>query len=976
MSQDDCTNAILISDVTNFCSENAAYSNTSATLSANVNPTCFTQSNQDVWFKFVAVATNVNIDIYGDINERGTLQQPQIAFYKGNCTTNLEFECISSTNNFATINADGLLVGETYYFRVNSRNNRSGTFQVCVNNFLPPSNPGQDCNTAAFICTKNTVSFDFRNGAGNVQNEAQGTCLDGNGGSSESNSVWLKFTCAQSGTLTYDIVPASFGDIDWVLYELPNGVNNCSDKMALRCNAAGDNQGTNVEECQGNTGLSLNDDDINEAAGCNDGNNKYCRYVDLVAGRSYALLINNFSNAGSGFNITFGGTSVFSGSIANFTTDKTVNCGATDITFTNSSQNAINYEWNFGSQASPNTANTVGPHVVNYPVGVHTAVLTTTSAGGCKDFKDLTILIGELEITGTTTETDCQNPTGTISIRINKGTAPFSYSIDNGITFTPSSSNIITQNNLAAGTYNVIVRDAANCEQQLSLNIINRGGFRLVNTQARDENCNAANGSISLEIAGGQAPYRYSIDNGNTFISTNSLTQVFNALVAGTYRIIIEDATNCRLTQTIVLRRLNDLRIQNILQTQATCTIADGSLIVQISGGTAPFAYSIDGIQFFNNNNTTYTFNNLREEIYFITIRDFYGCEVQEIVNLGNRSGFIIDNFTTVDEYCFRQNGQIRIELAGGIPPYRYSLDNGQTFTNGNDNNITFSNLGEDNYIVLVEDSRGCRAFEYIEINNNPGINLAGVGITNASCERANGVMIPFCSGGAPPYSFTWNDTARQLVYTDSVLRNVHSGVYILTIRDRQGCEIKDTLTLGDTPIPHFEAFPVDTTIMETEGVILHTDGDEGTITWAPPQYLSCTECPTPVAHPVGTTRYIATLTNSYGCSSTDTSIIRIKGIIRDISHPTAFSPNDDKENDVVFPNGINVRAVLVYRIYNRWGELLFEQKDFAANDARYGWNGIYQGKDAGVGVYVYYVEAIFTNGKKEIIKGDFLLNR
>lgn len=975
-AQDECTNATFISDVTNFCSANAAYTNASATQSNDILPSCFTQSNQDVWFKFVAVASNINIDVYGDINGRGTLQQPQISFYKGNCSAFLQSSCASSTNNFTTLTTDGLLVGETYFIRINSRNNRSGTFQLCINNFLPPSVPGQDCNTAAFICTKNTVSFDFRNGAGSVQNEAQGTCLDGNGGSSESNSVWLKFTCAQSGTLTYDIVPASFGDIDWVLYELPNGINNCSNKTALRCNAAGDNQGTNEEECQGATGLSLNDNDVNEAPGCNEGNNKYCKYIDMIAGKSYALMINNFSNAGSGFNITFGGTSLFSGSIANFTTDKLIHCGPTNITFTSTSQNAIQYDWNFGINASPNTANTEGPHIVNYPIGVHTAVLTTTSAGGCKDFKDVSIVIGDLEINGTTTETDCQTPSGSIRINITKGTPPFLYSIDNGNTFTSTTSYSIVENGLSAGFYNIIVKDAVNCEQYLNLNIINRGGFRSLNTITRDENCDAKNGSILLEIAGGQAPYKYSIDNGINFITTNNLQQAFNNLNSGTYNIVIEDATNCRLTQIIILRKLNDLQILNILKTPATCTVADGSILVQISGGTAPYSYSKDGIQFLSSNNSTFTFNNLREGIYFIQVRDFYGCQINQIINLGNRSGFIIDNFRTKDEYCFGGNGQISINLAGGVSPYNYSIDNGQTFSHNPNNDTTFNNLSANNYTILVEDSRGCRAFEYIPLLNNPGINLAGIAATNPSCEKANGVLIPFCSGGMPPYTFEWEDTVRNIIYNDSVLRNVYSSIYVLTIKDMQGCVIKDTITLGDTPIPHFQAFPIDTTILETDGIILYTTGDNGTLTWTPPQFLSCTICPTPVAHPVGDSKYIATLTNSFGCSSKDTCIIRVKSILKDLSHPSAFSPNSDNQNDVVFPNGINVREILFYRIYNRWGELLFEQKNFPANDASYGWNGIYKNNEVNVGVYVYYVEAIMKNGKKEIIKGDFLLNK
>lgn len=977
---DECSTALLLQDVTDWCSSNSAYTNATATQSNVPLPNCFGAQSNDVWFRFVAVASDVNITIYGNNNNQGTLIQPVVALYSGDCTSLTFVRCaVSNSSNISELSVGGLLAGSTYFIRVSSRTNNNGSFRLCLNNYLPIPQPGQDCETGTFLCNKNPVSFSFQGGSGNNGNEAAGTCLENGGTASESNSVWIKWVCAQSGTLAFDITPTDpLGDIDFAIFELPNGVNNCSNKIFLRCNAAGDDLSSPELNCQGVTGLSCSDNDTSEDPGCGGGNNKYSRCIDMVAGRAYGLMINNYQNAGTGFHISFSGSGTFNGSIANFQTDKLVNCGATDITFTDQSVNTTQYEWNFGENAIPATANTVGPHTINYPVGVHTAILTTTSAGGCKDFKSVVIQIGELEINGNATETDCQTPTGTLAVNIVKGTPPFQISYDNGQTFTSSSNTIFNQNNLGAGLYNIIVRDATNCEERLTLNIRNRGGFGIDDIEVQGENCTAQNGSIAIRIVGGSPLYQYSIDNGVTFQSSNAQNFSFNSLQAGTYNIVVKDATNCLLRQRIVVNRIDNFLISNIIKTNANCTASDGSISLEISGGNAPLQYSLDnGASFITTNAVVQSYTNLPEGIYFAVVRDAYGCEESRIINLGNQSGFTILSYSVVNEYCRQNNAQIRINLAGGIGPYRYSLNNGNTWVVGNAIDTTFAGLSAGNYIVAVEDSRGCKAYEYIQVINNPGINLAGIGKTDATCALQNGVLIPFCSGGNPPYQFQWYDTIRmQIVGQDSVLRNIPSSVYILTISDNQGCEIQDTITVNDTPKPDLLAFPEDTTITEGDKIILYTNQANGTFQWYPASNLSCSDCPTPVASVLETTRFYVTYTNEYNCSDNDTVIIRVSKVPIVIKHPTAFTPNDDEMNNVVYPNTINVSKINIYRIYDRWGELMFENTDFEPNNPLYGWDGTYKGKPAPQATYVYYIEATTIKQTKQYIKGDFLLLR
>jgi len=84
---------------------------------------------------------------------------------------------------------------------------------------------------------------------------------------------------------------------------------------------------------------------------------------------------------------------------------------------------------------------------------------------------------------------------------------------------------------------------------------------------------------------------------------------------------------------------------------------------------------------------------------------------------------------------------------------------------------------------------------------------------------------------------------------------------------------------------------------------------------------------------------------------------------------PNTFSPNNDGSNDAFYPRGKGLYSIKTLRIFNRWGEIVFEKKDFPVNSPSSGWDGTYKGKKPQPDVYVYQVEVICDNG--ELIKLD-----
>jgi len=106
-------------------------------------------------------------------------------------------------------------------------------------------------------------------------------------------------------------------------------------------------------------------------------------------------------------------------------------------------------------------------------------------------------------------------------------------------------------------------------------------------------------------------------------------------------------------------------------------------------------------------------------------------------------------------------------------------------------------------------------------------------------------------------------------------------------------------------------------------------------------------------------------------CTDSDTAIVVVnKG--RRVFIPTAFSPNSDDLNDVfTVYGGAGVTGVKKMMVFDRWGELLFEQSNFAPNDPAYGWDGTFKGKPVPTNAFVYYIEVEFNDGQVLAYKGD-----
>lgn len=146
------------------------------------------------------------------------------------------------------------------------------------------------------------------------------------------------------------------------------------------------------------------------------------------------------------------------------------------------------------------------------------------------------------------------------------------------------------------------------------------------------------------------------------------------------------------------------------------------------------------------------------------------------------------------------------------------------------------------------------------------------------------------------------------------------------------------------------------------------------TYVWTPARDLSCTNCAVPVASPKVTTTYTVQVTDTAGCTSTKDVTVRVECNNNNYFVPNTFTPNGDGNNDVFYPRGTGVARVQSMRIFNRWGQTVFERRNFSANSAADGWDGTFKGKVVDSDAYIYMIEFICDNGLIIPFKGNVTL--
>ena len=345
--------------------------------------------------------------------------------------------------------------------------------------------------------------------------------------------------------------------------------------------------------------------------------------------------------------------------------------------------------------------------------GSNTVTVNTTTVNGtspddneCNDIKTLNVLVGSGSgLTASSivnTQPSCNGTQGEINLTANGGTAPFTYSLNNG---TAQSSGVFS--NLAAGNYNYSVTDNAGCTGTGIVNLVSNIVISVNSNQTGTILCNGnQTGAITASASGGSSSYTYSID-GSNYVASSS----FTGLTAGTYTIYAKDANNCVGQSLLTITQPTALTL-NAIPTMITCNGSNNGIITTAgNGGTTPYQYSLDGNNFFSLS----TIPNLTASSYTITTRDANGCTATFSTTITEPT--LVDA-NAVSTGSTGNNGSITASATGGLTPYTYSI-NGTNYFSGS----LFSNLAPGTYTIYVKDNNGCVSSTTVEVESTIGLN-------------------------------------------------------------------------------------------------------------------------------------------------------------------------------------------------------------------------------------------------------------
>lgn len=275
-------------------------------------------------------------------------------------------------------------------------------------------------------------------------------------------------------------------------------------------------------------------------------------------------------------------------------------------------------------------------------------------------------------------------------------------------------------------------------------------------------------------------------------------------------------------------------------------------------------------------------------------------------------------------------------------------------------------------YTVVGTDGNGCKdtAEVIVDIKTDVTSTITGGG------EICEGDSITLIVSGADTYQWTPGNSLDDPTSGNPVSRATETTNYMVVAFE--GACIPDTnfVKVVVHPRPSIEAKGEQSIVAGTSADLLVTGSNISRLEWSPSSSLNCSDCSAPTATPYETTRYVVTAYSDYGCSDSDFVTIKVLCDEKQLFLPNTFTPNGDGQNDVFYPRGAGIEKVVSFKIFNRWGEVVFERSNFAPNDKSYAWDGTFRGTALPPDTYVYFVQAYCEGDELLKVKGDITIIR
>lgn len=306
--------------------------------------------------------------------------------------------------------------------------------------------------------------------------------------------------------------------------------------------------------------------------------------------------------------------------------------------------------------------------------------------------------------------------------------------------------------------------------------------------------------------------------------------------------------------------------------------------------------------------------------------------------------------------------------LSAGTPPLTYAWSNGAS-------GFSIDGLPAGRYSITVTDGNGCQESDSVTIQSPPSLQWT-VQARDIRCfGREDGeILVDAISGGLSPYLISLDGS----VFSMEVLHTgLGPGWHEVILSDQNGCSAKTDILIEEPEAWQIDLGP-DTTVRYGTALLLHpallgTPQGPLSIHWSDGE---CPDCFDRMITAISRIQLIMEVTDQNGCTDQDDIIIQAR-LDRNLFIPNVFSPNGDQINDVVLISaGEDLQKIASFRIFDRWGNLVFSAYDFPANSPADSWDGRWNGQLLNPAVFTYQLIAVYVDGRKEVRFGDITLVR
>ncbi len=500
-------------------------------------------------------------------------------------------------------------------------------------------------------------------------------------------------------------------------------------------------------------------------------------FANLPAG-DYSIIVSNSDGSCPESYPTISLVEESAGSIQSVNATDPTDCGLSDGTIAvNATEGSANLEYRLdnGPWQSGNTFSNMPSG--NYQVSIRNVGGNCEVAGQSTSITDP--VAPNISGLAFTNDVRCDSDNGTITILVS-GTVGLEYSIDGRTTW--SSENEFTD--LSAGDYPTAVRNAnGSCQVDYeTVSIIENISSVSVSLAKSDPLCYGdQNGSISPTMQGGVEPYAYAWSNGSDAASLSGMG-------TGSYSLTVTDANGCTNEASTSLTEPPVLTSSAVSQDDQNC---NNCLIITALGGTSPYEYSADGINFQTNN----TISELPGGMYTVMVKDASECTSTyeiELIDLNPLSCSI----TLLNEIsCIGgSDASFEVNIQDGEAPFEYSLDSENWGTE-----IFFSGLLAGDYTLYVRDNAGNNSSCTINIADSENEVQASASVVNhESCfNHKDGRISVQATGGQGTLQYSIDGENFQ---TEAIFENLAAGNYTITVKDENDCSAISQATIDAAP--------------------------------------------------------------------------------------------------------------------------------------------------------------------------------